>query len=189
MIFTETDLGGAFLIDLERREDERGFFARAWCAREFSENGLSTELVQCNLSSNRQTATLRGMHYQEAPYAEVKVVRCTRGAVYDVIIDLRPDSTTYGRWIGVELSAENGRMLYIPEGFAHGYETLVDGTETFYQVSEFYTPGAERGVRWDDPTFGIHWPLEPQVISQKDRSWPDYAGEPVRAAVPDMTDG
>jgi dTDP-4-dehydrorhamnose 3,5-epimerase len=175
MIFTETKLAGAFLVDLERREDERGYFARAWCSDEFAERGLSADVVQCNISYNERRATLRGMHFQAAPHAEAKVIRCTRGAIYDVIVDLRPDSATHARWVGVELSAENGRALYVPEGFAHGYQTLVDATETYYHVSERYTPSAEGGVRWDDAAFGIEWPHpEPSVISPKDAAWPDY---------------
>ena len=175
VIFSETELPGAYVIDLERREDERGFFARAWCAEEFADQGLSTKLVQVNVSFNRRKGTLRGMHFQMAPHAEVKLVRCTRGAIYDVILDLREDSPTYKRWIGVELDAESRRALYVPEGFAHGYQTLVADTETFYQVSEFYAPGAEGGVRWDDPAFGIAWP-DPSgaFLSEKDRNWPDF---------------
>ncbi|MBD0291002.1 MAG: dTDP-4-dehydrorhamnose 3,5-epimerase [Thermoleophilia bacterium] len=177
MIFTETDLSGAYVVDLERREDERGFFARAWCRNEFVDAGLSPDLVQCNISYNRRRGTVRGMHYQLPPDAEVKLVRCTRGAVYDVIVDLREGSPTYTRWIGVELSGENGRALYVPEGFAHGYQTLADETETFYQVSAFYAPGAERGLRWDDPAIAIRWPLPGDpVISEKDRSWPYLDG-------------
>jgi dTDP-4-dehydrorhamnose 3,5-epimerase len=175
VIFTETDLKDAFVVDLERREDERGFFARTWCANEFAGAGLSTRLVQCNVSFNRYRGTLRGMHYQVAPHAEVKLVRCTRGAIYDVIIDLRPESPTYKRWEGFELSAGNGRALYVPEGFAHGYQTLTDEVETFYQVSEFYAPGAERGVRWNDPAFGVEWPLpDDPIMSEKDKVWPDF---------------
>ena len=175
MIFTPTELDGAYLIDLERREDDRGFFARAWCERELAEHGLSTRIEQCNVSFNHSRSTLRGLHYQSAPHAEVKLVRCTRGAIYDVIVDLRPDSPTWKRWIGVELDEENRRMLYVPEGFAHGYQTLVDGTETFYQVSASYAPDAEGGVRWDDPAFAIEWPdPEGALLSDKDRSWPDY---------------
>lgn len=175
MRFAETELPGAFMIELERREDERGFFARAWCEQEFADHGLDTRVSQCNLAHNEKAGTLRGMHYQAPPYAEVKLVRCTSGAVYDVIVDLRPQSSTYMHWIAVELSAENGRALYIPEGFAHGYQTLVDGTETYYQVSAPYAPDAERGVRWDDPVFGIDWPpADDRVISTKDRGWPDY---------------
>jgi dTDP-4-dehydrorhamnose 3,5-epimerase len=175
MNFTPTELEGAYLVDLEPREDERGFFARAWCANEFAEHGLSTEVAQCNVAFNHRKSTLRGMHYQMQPHAETKLVRCTRGAIYDVIVDLRPDSPTWKRWLGVELTAENRRALYVPEGFAHGYQTLVDETETFYQVSAFYAPDAERGVRWDDPAFGIEWPdPDRPLMSEKDRTWPDY---------------
>jgi dTDP-4-dehydrorhamnose 3,5-epimerase len=181
MIFTETELPGAYLIDLEPRTDERGFFARAWCRREFEEHGLSPELVQCNVAYNRLAGTLRGMHFQIPPRPEAKLVRCTRGAIYDVIVDLRPQSPTYMDWIGVELNDENRRMLYVPEGIAHGYQTLLSGTETFYQVSEYYTPEAEGGVRWDDPAFSITWPdAERRIISAKDQAWPDY--RPVPAA-------
>ena len=177
MIFTETALPGAFVVELEQHQDERGFFARAWCRREFEEHGLSGRLVQCNISFNSRAGTLRGMHYQVAPSEEAKLIRCTAGAVYDVIIDLRPRSPAFERWIGVELTADNRRALYVPEGVAHGYQTLADGTETLYQVSEFYAPAAERGVRWDDPTFGIEWPAtQKRIISEKDRSWPDFAG-------------
>ena len=177
MVFHETPLPGAFLIELEKREDARGFFARTWCRREFEKKGLDTRIAQCSTSFNERRGTLRGLHYQVLPHAEVKLVRCTRGAIYDVIIDLRPDSPTYKQWVGAELTAENGRALYVPEGFAHGYQTLVDETETFYQVSEFYTPSAEGGVRWDDPAFAIEWrdAGEP-LVSDKDRSWPDYSG-------------
>jgi dTDP-4-dehydrorhamnose 3,5-epimerase len=174
MIFQETHLPGVFVVDLDPRADERGFFARAWCAREFDEHGLETRLAQCNLSFNDRRGTLRGMHYQVAPHEEVKLIRCTSGAVYDVVIDVRPESSAYCEWIGVELSAENRRMLYIPRGCAHGYLTLADRTETFYQVSEFYAPGAEHGIRWDDSAFTIDWPQPIEVISEKDRSWPDF---------------
>jgi dTDP-4-dehydrorhamnose 3,5-epimerase len=181
VIFRETELPGAYVIELERREDERGFFARAWCRGELADHGLDARVAQANVSWNERQGTLRGLHFQRAPHAEVKLVRCTRGAVYDVIVDLRPDSRTYTRWLGVELSAENGRTLYVPEGFAHGYQTLADASETFYLVSEPYTPGAEGGVRWDDPTFAIAWPdVSERVISVKDRSWPDFV--PERAA-------
>jgi dTDP-4-dehydrorhamnose 3,5-epimerase len=177
MIFSETRLAGAYVVDLERREDERGFFARAWCANEFAEHGLATRLVQVNVSFNERQGTVRGMHFQIEPHAEAKLVRCTRGAVYDVIVDLRPASSTFKQWVGVELTADNRRAVYVPEGFAHGYQTLVPKTETFYQVSEFYAPDAERGVRWDDPAFGIDWP-DPvgAFLSAKDRSWPDFDG-------------
>jgi dTDP-4-dehydrorhamnose 3,5-epimerase len=177
VIFLETELPGAFLVELERREDDRGFFARGWCQREFEENGLTGRLVQCNISFNHKSGTLRGMHYQVAPMEEAKLVRCTRGAVFDVIVDLRADSPTFKKWVGVELTAENRRALYVPEGFAHGYQTLVDSTETLYQVSVFYSPEAERGVRWDDAAFGIDWPaVGKRIISEKDSSWPDFIG-------------
>lgn len=175
MIFSETELSGAFVLDLEQREDDRGFFARAWDENEFRERGLNPRVVQCNVSFNHRAGTLRGMHLQNEPHAEAKLVRCTRGAIYDVIVDLRPDSATFKRWIGVELTEENRRLLYVPEGFAHGYQTLADATETFYQVSEFYAPGAERGLRWDDPAFRIEWPLpESPILSEKDAAWPDF---------------
>ncbi len=176
MIFTETKLPGAYVIELEKRGDARGFFARAFCQHEFAANGLMTVVAQTNLSFSQSAGTLRGMHYQSAPYAEAKLVRCTRGSLYDVIIDLRPASATYRSWLGVELNTDNRRMLYVPEGFAHGFITLEDAVEVTYQVSQFYTPEAERGVRWDDPAFGIEWPLTPKVISDKDKRWPDYAG-------------
>jgi dTDP-4-dehydrorhamnose 3,5-epimerase len=173
--FRETHIPGAFVIDLERHEDDRGFFARAWDVDEFAQHGLSARLVQANVSYNRAAGTLRGMHFQRAPHEEAKVVRCTRGAVYDVIVDLRPDSEMFKRWLGAELSAENGRALYVPEGCAHGYQTLTDDAETFYLVSELYAPESEGGVRWDDPAFGIQWPpAERRVMSPKDASWPDF---------------
>jgi dTDP-4-dehydrorhamnose 3,5-epimerase len=175
MKFTETKLKGAYIIDIKPFVDERGFFARAWCQNEFEEHGLTTRVAQANISFNHKKGTLRGMHYQVPPYGEVKVIRCTRGALYDVIIDLRPGSETYMQWIGVELTAENHRMLYVPEQFAHGFQTLEDNTEATYQVSEFYTPGAERGLRWNDPAFDIEWPLEVVVISEKDQNWADFS--------------
>ena len=175
MKFAETPLAGAHLVELEPRVDARGFFARAWCAQEFEEHGLSPSLSQCNLSWNAKAGTLRGMHYQVAPHAEVKLVRCTRGAVFDAIVDLRPESLSYTRWFGTELTAENRRMLYVPEGFAHGYLVLRDDSEVFYQVSTPYHPASERGVRWDDPAFGIQWPATPQrILSQRDRAYPDF---------------
>jgi dTDP-4-dehydrorhamnose 3,5-epimerase len=175
MIFAPLELDGAVVLDLELREDERGFFARTWAREEFEAHGLNPALVQCNLSFNHRRGTLRGMHFQRAPHAEVKLIRCTRGAIFDVIVDLRPDSATYTHWLGMELSADNRRALYVPEGFAHGYQTLVDATETQYQVSEAYAPEAEGGVRWDDPVFRIDWPpAESLIISEKDRTWPDY---------------
>ncbi len=176
MKFVKTPLVDAFVIELEPMRDDRGFFARGWCTREFEERGLVSKIVQANVSYNKSTGTLRGMHYQVAPYEEAKLVRCTRGALYDVIIDLRPESATYGQWYGAELSAENRKMLYVPPGFAHGYQTLEDGTEAFYQVSEFYAPGAEQGIRYNDPKFAVEWPQAVQVISEKDASWPNYCG-------------
>jgi len=175
VIFTETELKGAYIIEIEKLTDHRGFFARSWCQNEFKNYGLTTRLVQANVSYNKNMGTLRGMHYQLSPYEETKLVRCTRGAIYDVIIDLRPASPTYAQWIGVELTAENYKMLYVPENFAHGFITLEDDTEITYQVSQFYTPGSERGIRWDDVAFSIDWPIEIHVISDKDKSWPDYA--------------
>ncbi len=177
MIFTETKLKGAFIIDLDLREDHRGAFARTFCAKEFEEHGLKPSVAQCNLSFNYKAGTLRGMHYQVPPAAETKLVRCTKGAIYDVIIDMRPDSPTFMQHIGVELTADNHRSLYIPEMFAHGYQALTDGAEVVYQVGEFYTPGYERGLRYDDPAFGIEWPMPITVISEKDAAWALY--EPV----------
>ena len=179
MIFTETKLKGAFSIELERQADERGFFARTWCQREFAEHHLNTRWVQGNVSFNAKRGTLRGMHYQADPYGESKLVRCTTGAVYDVIIDLRPASPTFKQWLAVELTGENHRMIYIPAGFAHGAQTLTDNCELFYQMGEFYQPDAARGVRWDDPAFGIEWPSAPpegRIITPKDRAWPDFIG-------------
>lgn len=179
MIFTETKLKGAYIIDVEIREDQRGGFARTFCAQEFEQHGLKTTVAQCNMSFNHLAGTLRGMHYQLPPAAETKLVRCTQGAIYDVIIDMRPDSPTYMQHVGVELSAQNYRMLYIPEMFAHGYQALTDGAEVIYQVGEFYTPGYERGLRYDDAAFGIEWPMPVTVISEKDAAWPLF--EPVPA--------
>ncbi len=175
MIFTETELGGAFVIEPERIEDERGFFARTWDPSEFEARGLNPRLAQCNVSFNKREATLRGMHYQAAPHEEAKLVRCTRGAIYDVTLDLRPDSPTFKRWVAVELTAENMRMLYVPEGFAHGFQTLESGTEVFYQISEFYAPESVRAVRWDDPAFGIEWPpASERTISARDLQFSDF---------------
>lgn len=174
MKFIETDLKGAFIIELEKLEDNRGFFARSWCKREFDEHGLNSNATQANVSYNKKKGTLRGMHLQSKPYAETKLVRCTRGAIYDVIIDLRPDSATYKKWLGVELSADNGKMLYVPENFAHGFQTLKDDTEVTYQVTQYYTPGYEKGIRWNDPAFRINWPVTVAVISEKDENWQDY---------------
>jgi dTDP-4-dehydrorhamnose 3,5-epimerase len=174
MIFTPTTLKDACLIDIEKREDARGFFARAWCADEFSQHGLDTTLAQCSISFNHKRGTLRGMHWQAMPHGEVKVVRCTAGAIYDVIVDVRPESPTYKKWIGVELSASNRRMLYIPQGFAHGFQTLADDTEVFYFISAFYVPEAARAARYNEPAFAIDWPLPISVIAAKDEAWPDY---------------
>jgi dTDP-4-dehydrorhamnose 3,5-epimerase len=170
--FTETHLAHAYLIDLDKRADDRGFFARAYCEREFAGHGLMPRFVNTNLSLTRRKGTLRGMHYQRPPHAEAKLVRCTRGAIYDVIIDLRPESATWGQWLGVELTADNHRQLYVPEGFAHGFVTLMDDTEVTYQVSAFFAPEAEGGVRWDDPAFAIEWPVDVLEMSEKDRHWP-----------------
>jgi dTDP-4-dehydrorhamnose 3,5-epimerase len=174
MIFTETKLKSAFLIGVSKFEDDRGFFGRSFCQKEFQEHGLNPNVSQANVSYNKKKGTLRGMHYQVAPYEEVKLVRCTRGAICDVIIDMRTGSPTYRQWTYAELTADNYLMLYVPEGFAHGFQTLEDDTEVVYQVSQFYTPGSERGIRYDDPVFKIEWPLAVQVISEKDRNWPDY---------------
>jgi dTDP-4-dehydrorhamnose 3,5-epimerase len=175
MIFTETRLKGAFIIEPERFEDERGFFALSWSERVFAERGLESTLVECNISFNRKKGTLRGMHYQQAPYGQAKLVRCTMGAIFDVIIDLRPSSPTVKQWVGVELTAVNRLMLYIPDGFAHGFQTLADNTEVSYQMSEVYNPESARGVRWDDPTFNIGWPLKVMVIAERDDSYSSYS--------------
>lgn len=174
MIFQEAKLKGSYLIEPERLTDERGFFARTWCQQEFQKYGINPKLVQCNISFNKKKGTLRGMHYQIAPYEEAKLVRCTMGAIYDVIIDLRPDSETFKQWISVELTAENRKMLYIPGGFAHGFLTLADSTEVFYQMSEFYFSESARGVRWNDPAFGINWPEKVVVISGKDEHYNNF---------------
>lgn len=174
MIFTETKLKGAFIIEPERLNDERGFFARTWCQREFEARGINANLVQCNISFNKKKGTLRGMHYQEAPYEEAKLVRCTKGAIYDAIADLRHDSPTFKQWLAMELTEENRRMLYIPEGLAHGFQTLEDNTEVFYQMSEFYHSECAKGVRWDDPALGIEWPLSQPIMSQRDKNYEPY---------------
>jgi dTDP-4-dehydrorhamnose 3,5-epimerase len=171
MIFTETKLKGAFVIDIERREDSRGFFARAFCQHEFEAHGLKPVIAQANLAFNHRTGTLRGMHFQLPPAAETKLVRCTRGAILDIIVDLRPESPTYLQHIAVELSEDNSRALYVPERFAHGYQVLRDRTETSYQVGEFYTPGSEGGLLYNDPRLGLQWPLPVAVISEKDQQW------------------
>ena len=177
MHFQELPLAGCYLIDPEPAEDDRGFFARAYCEQEFAEFGLTTRWVQCNISYNHLAGTLRGMHYQAAPDEEVKLVRCTRGALHDVVVDMRPDSGTYLAWHAVELSADNHRMLYIPKGLAHGFYTLEDQTEVFYQMSSFYAPGSARGYRWNDPAFGISWPGPVAVISDRDQQYPDFSGQ------------
>jgi len=177
MIFKETKLKGAYIIEIDPIVDERGFFARSFCAKEFEKYGLNPSIAQCNISYNETKKTLRGMHYQAAPYEEAKLVRCTRGAIYDVIIDLRQDSATYKQWIATELTAENHRMLYIPERFAHGFQTLEDHTEVFYQMSEFYHSGCARGIRWDDPTFGIKWPFPSSIISKRDLDYSFFDAE------------
>lgn len=177
MKFTETPLKGAYLIELEPRNDERGWFARFFCQREFTQHGLRADIVQINTSFSKRKGTLRGMHYQVAPKAEDKIVRCIRGALYDVIVDLRPESPTFLKYFAIELTAENRTMLYVPKGFAHGFLTLCDETEALYLVTEFYSPEHERGLRYNDPKLGIKWPFEPVVISQKDRQHPDFDPE------------
>lgn len=173
-MFTETGLAGAFLVDVERIEDERGFFGRSYCRRDFEARGLAREFVQCNVSYNSVRGTLRGLHYQQPPYEEAKLVRCTKGSIYDVIVDLRPRSETFRRHIGVVLSEDNRRALYVPEGFGHGFLTLTDQAEVFYQMSQFYEPSAARGVRWNDPAFAIPWPEPVVVISERDRTYQDF---------------
>ena len=174
MIFQETNLPGVFEIRLEPFHDARGFFARSWCQKEFENHGLNPNVVQCNVSFNTRKGTLRGMHYQEAPKGEAKLVRCTSGSVYDVVIDLRPDSPTFRRWIAATLTARDRNMIYVPEGCAHGFLTLEGETEVFYQMSEFYSPELARGVRWDDPAFQIVWPEKIEVISERDRTYADF---------------
>ena len=174
MIFVESKLKGAFIIEPEKSEDERGFFARTFCQREFEDHGLNPKVTQCNISFNRKKGTLRGMHYQATPHEEAKIIRCTNGAIYDVIIDLREESSTFTRWMAAELTAENHKMVYAPVGFAHGFQTLEDNTEVFYQMSEFYYPEYARGVRWDDPKFDINWPVDNRIISKKDQQYNDF---------------
>jgi dTDP-4-dehydrorhamnose 3,5-epimerase len=175
LIFREAQLRGAFIIDPDRLQDERGFFARTWCQREFADQGLNFRLVQCSISFNIRKGTWRGMHYQAAPHEEAKLVRCTRGRIWDVIVDLRSDSPTFGRHISVELSVDNHRMLYVPERFAHGFQTLEDETEVSYQMSQYHAPQSARGFRWNDPAFGIRPPLDITSISNRDSDYPDYA--------------
>jgi dTDP-4-dehydrorhamnose 3,5-epimerase len=174
MKFHETKLPGVFEIDIEPRSDERGLFARVWCAQEFAEHGLNPSLAQCSVSLSTTKGTLRGMHYQEVPYQEAKLVRCTQGAIYDVVVDLRPESSTFKNWIAATLTAQNRHMVYVPEGCGHGFLTLEDETEVFYQIAQVYNAESARGVRWDDPAFRIHWPAEVKVISERDRTYPDF---------------
>jgi dTDP-4-dehydrorhamnose 3,5-epimerase len=175
VIFTETVLPGAFVIDPEPAEDARGLFARTWCEREYAVRGLVTRISQCSTSFNKRKGTLRGLHYQLPPAVETKIVRCTRGALYDVIVDLRPDSPTFLRHVATVLTADNRRMVYVPAGLAHGFQTLDDGTEVFYQISEFFAAEHARGVRWDDPIFGISWPVDEVTILERDRRYPDFS--------------
>lgn len=174
MIFTETKLPGAYVIEVEKREDQRGFFGRTFCRKEFEAHGLNSQVVQCNTSFNKRKGTLRGMHFQAVPFAEAKLVRCTSGSIYDVIIDLRPASRTFKQHLAVELSAANHRMLYIPEDMAHGFQTLEDDTEVFYQMSQMFSAEHARGVRWNDPAFGIEWPADERIITERDRNYPDF---------------
>ncbi len=174
MIFTETKLKGSFILEIKKLEDERGFFGRSWCANEMNAHGLKSDIKQVNTSFSLKKGTIRGMHYQNDPFQETKLVRCTKGSIYDVIIDLRKNSPTYKHWIGVELTQDNFKMLYVPEDFAHGFITLEDKCEVSYLVTQFYTPGAESGIRWDDPKFAIEWPISPAVVSAKDKSHPNY---------------
>jgi dTDP-4-dehydrorhamnose 3,5-epimerase len=174
MRFTETRFDGVFVIELERHEDQRGFFARSFCSKEFAAQGLPGGFVQCNISYNRRRGTLRGMHYQVAPCEEGKLVRATRGSILDVVLDLQRFSPSFREWSSFELSEENGRALYIPPGFAHGFQTLTDDAEVFYQMTEFYDPRSARGVRWDDPAFGIQWPIASPMLSERDASFPDF---------------
>jgi len=175
VIFIATALKGAFIIEPERREDARGFFARAWCQQEVAAHDLNPFVVQCNVSFNKKKGTLRGMHYQVAPCAEEKLVRCTMGAIYDVIIDIRPESPTFKQYLSIVLTAQNRRMLYIPKGFAHGFQTLEDDTEVFYQMSEFYAPEYARGIRWNDAAFGIQWPDDERIVLERDQTYPDFS--------------
>jgi dTDP-4-dehydrorhamnose 3,5-epimerase len=174
MMFRGTKIPGVFEISLELKRDDRGFFARSWCQKEFEDHGLEPKLVQCNISLNTRKGTLRGMHYQAPPFPETKLVRCTQGAVYDVVLDLRPQSPTCREWIAVTLTAENRNMVYVPKGCAHGFLTLQDDTEVFYQMSEFYDANSARGVRWNDPAFRMVWPEKVEVISERDRTYPDF---------------
>jgi len=172
MQFKDTEFDEAYVIELEKHGDERGFFARAFCQKEFAARGLASDMVQMNTSYSAERGTLRGLHYQTAPHQEAKLMRCVRGAIYDVIVDVRPESSTFAEWMAVELSAQNRKMVYVPKGFAHGFLTLEDDCEVLYQVSAFYAPDHERGLRYDDPTIGISWPIDVRIVSDKDRQWP-----------------
>jgi dTDP-4-dehydrorhamnose 3,5-epimerase len=174
MKFIATELAGAWIVEPEPASDARGFFARTFCAREFQEHSLEAPIAQSSISFNHRRATLRGIHYQRAPFAEAKLVRCTTGRIYDVIVDLRPESASFGRWIGIELSAANRRMAYISPGLGHGFQTLEDASEVFYQISTYYAPDYARGVRWNDPAFAIEWPLPRPILSNRDRGYPDF---------------
>ena len=177
MIFAETRLKGIFVIELKKIEDDRGFFARAWCRKEFEEHGLNPNFVQANNALSHRKNTLRGLHFQVAPDEEAKLIRCIQGAIFDVVVDLRPASSTYKQWFGIELSMENRKMLYVSENFAHGYVSLKDNTEVFYLVSHYYSPDSEKGYCWDDPAFGIQWPVRKDlIVSEKDRQWPMFSG-------------
>ena len=174
MIFTKTTVNDAYIVELDKREDHRGFFARTWDKNEFEEHNLNSNLVQCNVSFSKKRGTLRGMHYQKKPFEESKLIRCTKGKIFDVIIDLRTHSSTFKKWFGVELTQENYKMLYVPEGFAHGFQSLEDNSEIIYQVSEFYTPNSELGIHWNDPAFNITWPIEEKITTEKDNSWKSF---------------
>jgi len=174
MKFTKTNISDLYIIEIEKKEDSRGYFARTFCKKEFASQDLQTDFVQSNIAHSDSKGTLRGMHYQKSPHSETKIVRCTRGSLYDIAIDLRPGSPTFKKWFGTELSDSGNKMLYIPKGFAHGYLTLQDKTEIQYMVSECYTPSSEKGVRYNDPAFNIKWPIEPKIISKKDKNWPDF---------------
>src|SRR5215208_65309 len=180
MKFEKTRLGGAWIVDINKLEDERGFFARTFCQTEFAEHSMNTHIAQCNVSYNKKKGTFRGMHLQVTPFQETKLVQCTAGAIYDVIVDLRPESSTYLKHIGITLRAQEYRMLYIPEGFAHGFLTLEDDTNVFYQMSEFYAPECARGFRWNDPSFGITLPKEVEIISERDANYPNYSMDLLR---------
>jgi dTDP-4-dehydrorhamnose 3,5-epimerase len=189
VIFREMELAGAYTVDPECFEDERGFFARIWSEQEFREHGLTTVVSQSSIAYNWAPGTLRGMHWQVEPFAETKLIRCTRGALHDVIVDLRPDSSTFGLWTAIELTADSRRMLYLPQGFAHGYLTLEPDTEVWYQMSAKYLPEAARGFQWNDPRFGIRWPAEPKVVSEQDSSWPDFTEDGLRPLLAQAGDG